>query len=382
MHSVNISDEVIELETKLIEHKSFFNSNPEIGFEEYKTSQYIARRLTQLGYEVKSEVAKTGIIAILRGESEHPCIMFRADMDAVAMKNGDKITAKHTCGHDAHMACLLTFAELLVKNRKKIKGTVKLVFQPGEEGYGGAKIMIEEGVLNYPEVDKCFALHMWSELPYLHTCIKDGPLMASGDEFEIEIYGKQGHAALPERCVDPVYIASTIVVALQSIVSRNIPPDETAVISVTSIIAANSYNVIGDKAVLKGTVRTYNNQIREYIAERMKKIAESIAEGLGGKATVQYRYKHSALINTKEEADVVRKIAEEVLALDYIITNYKTMCTEDFSHFLEKVSGAFVLIGCCKNKDITQHNENFYVEKDAILLATELLCRIAKVYLW
>lgn len=225
---MNIENDINNLLPKMKEDKEFFWNNPENEFEEVKTSNYIIKRLKEMGYEdIKTNIAKTGVVAELNGVEPGECILFRADMDAVMMDDNHRM--KHTCGHDAHMTILLGLAQILINNKNKIKGCVKLLFQPAEEGHGGAKPMIDEGVLENPRVDKVFALHVWSEIDEGKVGIREGAVMASTDPFDIRVIGKGGHAALPEKCVDPIYIASSIVTAIQGIVGRNVDPNETAV---------------------------------------------------------------------------------------------------------------------------------------------------------
>lgn len=200
------------LKNTMIADKEFLWNHPEKGFHEIETSKYIINRLEKLGYDVKANIATTGIVAKLKGKEERPCIMFRSDMDALEMDNTGRM--KHACGHDAHMTIMLALAELIIKNKEKIKGTIKLLFQPAEETSGGAKKMIEEGVLENPKVDCVFALHVWSELEKGTIGIKNGAVMASTNPFDITVYGKGGHGAIPEKCIDPIYISSSIVTNL------------------------------------------------------------------------------------------------------------------------------------------------------------------------
>jgi len=379
-----ISDEVSRLKSKLIEDKAFFNSHPELGFNEHITADYISSTLISLGFSVKKNVAGTGVVGLLGQDQDKnkQCILFRADMDAVLMNPEDPSSVKHTCGHDAHMAILLGLARILSKNISDLKGMVKLVFQPGEEGLGGAELMIKQGVLDYPHVDKVFALHVWSELLEGEIGIQDGAIMASGDEFTIEVIGKSGHAALPEKCVDAIAIASQIITALQFIVSRNINPLETVVISIGTIFGGCNYNTICEKVTIKGTCRTYNNQIRQYISERIKNTSISIARCYGGDAIIDYRHKHPAVVNSNEEALMVSQLSETIVGSRNVIKNYKTMCTEDFSHYLQYSQGALVFIGCQGERYFPQHNPNYYVDESALLIGLELFYQITKKYLY
>ena len=384
-----ISDEVYNLKESLLKDKIFFHSNPELGYKEIKTSSYISYRLKELGFEVQDNVAKTGVVGLLKGNINGPCILFRADMDAILTNSDDLTSVKHVCGHDSHMSILLGLASLISKNKALLRGTAKLVFQPCEEGWGeseamilgGAEAMIEEGVLETPIVNKAFALHVWSELPEGSIGVQGGAVMASGDEFEIEVYGKGGHAALPEKCVDPIYIASQIVLSLQSIISRNISAVDTAVLSVTCFNGGCNYNTICEKVSIKGTCRTYKDELRKFIASRLEKLVISITEGFGGKAIVKYGFKHPPVMNCESEANLITGISEGIVGKENVIKNYRTMCTEDFSHFLQKVPGALIFIGCQGEKYYPQHSLEFSVGEKPMLVGLELLYGIAKAYL-
>ncbi len=357
---MKIGDCVKELKEQMIKDKEFFWNHPEEEFKEYETSEYIIKRLKEMGYiDIKTHIAKTGIVACI-GNGNAPCILFRADMDAVVMDESHRM--KHTCGHDAHMTILLAFANLLMQNKDKINGTIKLLFQPAEEGIGGAKPMIDEGVLENPHVDKVFGLHVWSELPNCSVGIKQGPIMAATDPFEIIVKGKGGHAALPEKCIDSIYIASQIVLGINGIISNNIiNSSEKVVLGITSIHGGSSYNLIPDIVEMKGICRTYDNKLRDKLKTLVQEVSKNIAEAKGG--CVEFRYPSSlpAVVNSKEEAEMVQELAETIVGKENVITDYKTMCSEDFSHFLLNRRGAFIFIGCRGEHYYPQHNENFSV---------------------
>jgi amidohydrolase len=373
-------DECVEnLISEMVKDKEFFWNHPEEEFKEFETSEYIIKRLKQIGYtDIKTNIAKTGIVATI-GNGSSPCILFRADMDAVVMDENHRM--KHTCGHDAHMTMLLALATLLMQNKEKINGTAKLLFQPAEEGNGGAQPMIDEGVLENPHVDKVFGMHVWSELPECTVGIKEGCIMASTDPFDMVVTGRGGHGALPEKCIDPISIASAITTALQVVVGRNVASTESAVVGITSIHGGSSYNVIPDIVEMKGICRTYNNNLRDYIKTRIDEVATGIASSMGGKVEISYPGSRPAVENSKEEAQVIKELASDIVGKENVITNYRTMCSEDFSFFLQNRPGAFIFIGCQGEKYYAQHNENFTVSKDAIVLGTEMWYKLAKRYL-
>lgn len=352
---MNIQKEVKNLEEQMLKDKEYLWNNPEPGLKEIKTSTYIKNRLKEMGYtDIKDNIYETGIIATLKGGKEGKCVLFRSDIDAVIMGNGE---AKHTCGHDAHMTILLSLAKLLIDNKEKIKGTVKLLFEPDEEGKGGAIEMIKGGSLENPKVDKAFAIHVWSELKEGTISINDGAVMASTDPFIINVYGKGGHAAMPEKCVDTIYIANCIGKKLKEMAKIGVKSEEKIVLGITAIKAGETNNVIPDKAELKGICRTFNNKIRKEIKEKIKIEVEKLAKDLGGKAELKFIGNYPATVNSKEEAKEIQEIAKNIA--ENVDTKYQTMCSEDFSYFIEEVPGAMILVGCQKDKYYPQHNTNF-----------------------
>ena len=378
---MNISECIKNILPQMRRDKEYLWNNPEEEFKEIKTSEYIIKRLKEIGYiNIKTNIAKTGIIAELEGKIDGECILFRADMDAVEMDDNHRM--KHTCGHDAHMTILLSLAQLLMDNKDKIKGHVKLLFQPAEEGHGGAKPMIEAGALENSTVDKVFALHIWSEIEDGQIAIKEGPVMASTDPFDIIVIGKGGHGAIPEKCVDPIYIASQIVIAMQGIVGRNVNPNETAVVGITAINGGNTNNVIPDKVELKGICRTFNNDLRKELLKRIENTSINIAKSMYGDVKINHIMEYPAVINTKKEAEDIINISKKIVGEENIVTDYKTMCSEDFSFFLQEKPGAFILIGNKGENTAPQHNENYFVSEKSMILGAEVMYEIAKKYLF
>lgn len=378
---MNIDECINNLLPQMRKDKEFLWNHPEEEFKELKTSEYIIKRLKEMGYEnIKTNIAKTGVVAELQGKQYGECILFRADMDAVVMDENHR--TKHTCGHDAHMTILLSLAQLLINNKDKIKGHVKLLFQPAEEGKGGAKPMIEAGVLENPNVDKVFALHVWSEIDEGKIGIKEGAVMASTDPFNITVKGKGGHAAIPEKCVDPIYISSSIAIALQGIVGRNVDPNETAVVGITAINGGNTNNVIPDEVKLKGICRTYNNELRKELLKRIETVSKNIAESMEGSVKIDHILEYPAVVNTKNEVEGIIEISKKIVGENNIVTNYRTMCSEDFSFFLQERPGAFIFIGNRGENTAPQHNENYFVSEKSILIGAQVMYEIAKKYLF
>ena len=377
---MKIEEEILKLKEQILKDKEFFWNHPEIEFQELETSKYIISRLNEMGYEnIKTGIAKTGIMAELKGNMPGECILFRCDMDAVPI--GDKNNVKHTCGHDAHMAILLGLAQFLINNKNNIRGHVKLVFQPAEEGTGGAKPMIEEGILENPKVDRVFAIHVWSEIEDGKIGIKSGPIMASTDAFDVIITGKGGHGALPEKCINPIYVANDLITRIQE-VQNDISNNEKVVFGVTSVNAGSSNNVIPESLVLKGIRRTFNPEIRKFLKEELIRICDELSKKWNARLEIIKMSDLPPVINTKEDVDSIKEIAKNIVGDENIIEDYQTMCSEDFAFFLEERPGAFVFIGNKLEEYFPQHSEKYRVGENAIILGANIMCEIAKKYLF
>ena len=376
---MKIEEQVLKIKEQILNDKAFFWNHPEIEFKEFKTSEYIISRLREMGYKnIKTGIAKTGIMAELNGNMPGECVLFRSDMDAVQI--GEKGEAKHTCGHDAHMAILLGLAQILINNKNNIRGHVKIVFQPAEEGSGGAKPMIEEGILENPRVDRVFALHVWSEIEDGKVGVKSGPIMASTDAFDIKIIGKGGHGALPEKCINPIYVANDLISRIQEI-QNSIPENEKAVLGVTSINAGNSNNVIPETLILKGIRRTYNPEIRQFLKNELIKICNELNEKWNAKLEIFVASNLPPVINSEKETKEVLEIVKSIVGEENVITDYQTMCSEDFAFFLENRPGTFIFIGNRLDEYYPQHSENYRVGENAIILGSTIIYNIAKRYL-
>ena len=376
---MKIEEQVLKIKEQILNDKAFFWNHPEIEFKEFKTSEYIISRLREMGYKnIKTGIAKTGIMAELNGNMPGECVLFRSDMDAVQI--GEKGEAKHTCGHDANMAILLGLAQILINNKNNIRGHVKIVFQPAEEGTGGAKPMIEEGILENPRVDRVFALHVWSEIEDGKVGVKSGPIMASTDAFDIKIIGKGGHGALPEKCINPIYVANDLISRIQEI-QNSIPENEKAVLGVTSINAGNSNNVIPETLILKGICRTYNPEIRQFLKNELIRICNELNEKWNAKLEIFVASNLPPVINSEKETKEVLEIVKSIVGEENVITDYQTMCSEDFAFFLENRPGTFIFIGNRLDEYYPQHSENYRVGENAIILGSTIIYNIAKRYL-
>lgn len=375
---MNIEKIVSELKPQMLKDKEFFWNHPEKGTKEFETSAYIQKRLKEMGYKnINNNIYETGIIATLEGKEAGPCILFRTDMDAVVMDDTGR--TKHACGHDAHMSIMLALASILIRNQERLKGTVKLLFQPDEEGNAGASQMVANGALENPKVDKAFAIHVWSELKEDEIGIKEGTVMASSDPYDITVYGKGGHAAMPEKCVDTIYIANKIGIALKEMAKIDVPLDEKAIIGATAISGGKNNNVIPDIVHMKGICRTNSNKVRKESKEKLTKSVEEIAKKMGGRAEVKFLCEYPVVENDKEEAKLLQKLAENVV--ENVNTTYQTTASEDFSYYIEKVPGVMMHVGCRKDKFYPQHSEEFCVGENPMLIGTQMFYEIVKHYL-
>ena len=360
-----------------------FHAHPELGFHEIRTSGIVARELTSLGLDVQTGIGGTGVVALLEGKKPGKVVLARADMDALpiheetgAIYASTNAGVMHACGHDAHTAMLLTVAKLLTAQRAHLSGTVKFMFQPAEEGMGGAEKMIEAGVLEKPRVDVALALHVWNEKPIGWIGITSGPVMASAEIFKIKIHGKGGHGALPHLAVDPLLAAAQITSALQGIVARNISPLQTAVVSVCTIHGGDAFNVIPAEVEMTGTIRTFEASVRTLVLERFEKIVHSVAEGMGCQVDIQVDKLTLAAINHPDVTGRVQDIARKLFTNYEIETNFRTMGSEDFSYVQEKVPGCFVFIGSAnheKGLDAGHHHPKFDIDEAVLPLGAAFM---------
>ena len=328
-----------------------FHMHPELGFQETRTSQIVASTLQDLGMEVQQGIAQTGVVGILDGPKDGPTIMLRFDMDALPIQEDSKVDyasqnpgVMHACGHDGHTTMGLTLARIMAQHQDKIAGRLKFVFQPAEEGLGGAFAMIADGVLNDPKPDVAFAMHLWTPEKFGNVRVVEGPCMSSSSVFTLTVQGKGGHGAAPHLAVDPVLAAAHIVAALQSIVSRNVNPQDSVVVSIGQFTAGTTFNVIPDKAVLKGTVRSYNNDLHRMIYRRILEMATKMADAFSCTATMETIAIVQAVVNAPEPTKVVQKAVEQVIGAEKLVEK-RTMASEDMGFFLDEIPGCYFFIG-------------------------------------
>ncbi|MDX2160692.1 MAG: M20 family metallopeptidase [bacterium] len=376
---------------ELIDRRRDLHRHPETAFEEVRTAGIVAQTLSALGLEVRTGVGKTGVIGLLEGAHDGPTVLVRADMDALPIQEenafayASQVGGKmHACGHDAHTSIVLGVAKILAAQRDHLAGRVKFVFQPAEEIGRGALAMVDDGALTDPRPDVTLGLHVWNSLPFRTLGVATGPVMAGASTFTVQVTGKGGHAASPHAAVDPVVCASHIVTMLQSIVSRNVNPFDTAVISVTSVRAGEAYNVIPQTAEMRGTIRTFSLEVRDQVENRMRDIIDGCASAMDCAVSVEFTHLTKPVINdetvTLRAREVFLKV-DPTLALD---TSARTMGSEDVSEFMMDVPGLFFFVGAAdatQNTYYGHHHPRFSIDEAALPLGVALLSAAVADYL-
>ncbi len=357
---------------------------PEIGFEEFETAAFICKELNKLGISYEEKIAKTGIIGKVSSGTSNRSIAFRADMDALIIEEKNsfehcsKIKGKmHACGHDGHSATLLAFAKALVKNKDKFDGTVYLIFQPAEEGLGGAKAMLEENILNRYKIDKIFSIHNRPTEDFGKIFVKMGTMMASYDNYQITVLGKSTHSSMPQTGKNPIVAAAHIVTAIKSITSLDLNPSSKSVVTVASIKGGEALNIIPQSCQIAGSIRTYEENVRDDIEKRIKEIATHLAHGFGMEAEVIYNQGYPQTINSDIESAL--KSASEVVGEENVIQNFEpSFGAEDFSYFLNEIPGCYAWLGAKKEDEEikTLHNCNFDFNDDLIKVGASYFLNI------
>ena len=372
---------------QLVATRRDLHAHPELGFEERRTGTLVAERLKALGYSVRTGVGRTGVVG-LRDGATGSCVLVRADMDALPVDEANDVPYRskhpgkmHACGHDGHVAIGLEVARRL--HAAYLPGQVKFAFQPAEEVSDGAEAMIRDGVLDAPKVDAAFGIHLWNDLPAGTISVMPGPVMASVDQFEITVVGRGGHAAAPQQAIDPVLIAAHLVTALQSLVSRRRNPFEEGVVSVTQINAGHAFNVIPERAELRGTVRTFGGRFYDEAPHLVEATAHGIAGAFGASAQVRYRRLSKPLVNDARMAALMKGVAQEIVARERVIDGVRTMGGEDMSYFLASVPGAFAFVGSAPpdKKGAPHHSPAFDIDEESLVVGAELVTRTVVRYL-
>jgi amidohydrolase len=379
----NYFDEANELFDYTCTLRRDIHKHPEIGFNEFRTANIVAKELTKIGLEIKTGVGKTGVVGILEGYSTGPVVLLRFDMDALpiqeetiaeyaSINNG----VMHACGHDGHVAVGLTVARILNQHRNEIRGTIKMIFQPAEEGLGGAEHMIADGILSTPKPDIALALHVWNEKPVGWIGIVPGPVMAAADTFDIKITGKGGHGAVPNLCNDPILAASQVVNLLQGIVARNVSPLKSAVVTVASIRGGDAFNVIPAEVNLKGTIRTFEPEIRDTVIKRFHQIVKNVSVALECTSTISIKPITPTLVNHPEITKQVQQVATTLLSNFQLDFSTITMGSEDMAFIMQEIPGCYFFVGSAnkeKKLDASHHHPKFDFDEGILPTAVGLM---------
>jgi amidohydrolase len=362
------------------------HAHPELGFEEARTSDFVASQLNSFGVEVHRGVGKTGIVGVLRAGSTKRSIGLRADMDCLPIEEANRFAHRskhagrmHACGHDGHTTMLLGAAKYLAAT-KNFDGTVNFIFQPAEEGLGGAKAMVEDGLFRRFPCDAIFGMHNRPGMPLGKFAVRSGAMMAGGAFFDIDIEGRGAHGARPEAGVDSVLVASHVTAALQSIVARNVRPVDTAVLSVTQIHGGNAYNVIPQTVRLSGTVRAFSNEVMALIGRNLARVAEGVAAGFGAKASTDFRVIFPPTVNDAREADYAAGICAEIVGAESVKRDPSLiMASEDFAFMLNEVPGCYINIGNGDGEGACEvHNPNYDFNDQALPYGASFFARLVE----
>jgi len=356
---------------------------PETAYTEKKTSAYVANYLNNLKLEVKTGIARYGAVGLMKTGRPGPTVMIRADMDALPLKEITELAfasehegVMHACGHDAHMAMVLGAATVFNTLKDEISGNIKFLFQPAEEGPGGAKPMIEAGVMESPKVDYCIACHVWPDIPEGTIGVRPGPFMAAMDRFDIKIKGKGGHGAMPQLCIDALEVGTQVVNALQRIVSRQMDPLEPTVVTIGTFHAGTAFNIIPAEAEMSGTTRTFNPDIWNSWEARIAKLVRGVCDSMGCDFELKFSQGYPVTINDASMAEIVRGCAAKVVGEDRVVVPQKTMGGEDFAYYLQRSQGCYFALGVGREGAVPVHNPAFVFNEDVMLLGVETHCRI------
>lgn len=398
-HPVDLSrirSTIRALQPQLVEWRRYLHQRPELGFREQLTSEFIAQKLTEWGIDHQTGIAQTGIVALIHGTKSVPgdrpkVLAIRADMDALPIQELNDIPYKslheglmHACGHDGHVTIALGLASYLAHHREQFAGTVKIIFQPAEEGPGGALPMVEAGVLKNPDVDAIIGLHLWNNLPLGTVGVRSGALMAAVETFRCTILGKGGHGAIPQQTIDSIVVAAQVVNALQTIVARNIDPIESAVVTVGELHAGTANNVIADTARMGGTVRYFSPAYEGYFGQRIEQIIAGICQSHGASYDLDYWQLYPPVINDGTIAELVRSVAETVVETPAgVVPECQTMGGEDMSFFLQQVPGCYFFLGSANaRKDLAypHHHPRFNFDETALGMGVEIFARCVEKF--
>lgn len=381
-----------QLLEQLIEWRRDLHRHPELAFQEHRTAGKVAGVLAELGIEVQTGIGQTGVVGILEGAHPGPTVLLRFDMDALPIREETDLSfasqtagRMHACGHDAHTAIGLGVATLLAGRQSGLSGRVKLMFQPAEEIAAGARAMIADGVLKDPAPDAAFGLHVWSMSPVGQAVVKGGPLWASADKFDIEIVGRGTHGALPHQGIDAIVVAAHAVAQLQTVVSRSINPLEPAVLTIGEIAGGSAFNVVAERVALSGTLRTFDQTVREQVIQRMHALLSGVCTAFGASYSLQVTHHAPPLINDPVAAGVVRRVAVEMLGEAAVADGPMLTVAEDMAEILNRVPGCFLVLGAMPDRNgrpaEPHHSPRFDIDERVMPLGVAILAGVAEEYL-
>ncbi|HJQ27617.1 MAG TPA: amidohydrolase [Blastocatellia bacterium] len=390
---------------QLISDRRDLHAHPELGYNEQRTARLVAERLAAHGYEVTRQVGRTGVVGLIEGTKPASVadsvvaagvargLLYRADMDALPLLEENAVAYRsqndgvmHACGHDAHVAIALAVARRMAEERDSFRGPLKFAFQPAEEGGNGATAMIEDGVLNAPDVTAAIGLHVWNNFPVGTVGVYAGPMMAAVDEFALVIEGRGGHGAMPQQTVDAIVVAAQVVSALQTIVSRNVSPLDAAVVTVGKITGGSAFNVIAGAVEMRGTARTFSKETHARIPEMFERVVRGVCDSMGASYALDYKRQTPPLVNNAEVCELVADCAAEVVGREQVIRDesVRTMGGEDMSYFLERVPGCYFFLGTrneARGLVHPHHSPRFDIDESALAAGVEIMTRVIKRYL-
>jgi len=371
---------------ELIATRRDLHAHPELGFEEVRTAAIVAARLRQFGFEVHEKIGVTGVAGILRGTRPGKTIMLRADMDALPLPEESVHPyastvpgAMHACGHDGHVAMLLGAARVIAERREEVAGTLVLCFQPAEEGKGGAKAMVDEGMLERFGIERAYGLHLFSHLPTGILGFRSGPFYASSDSIEIRIEGRGGHGAAPHLSIDPILVAAEFVASVQKVVSRQIDPVEPAVVTIGAIHGGTTHNVIPSAVTMLGTVRAFDHGVRERMAERIERVLRGVCEASGATYTFDYQWRYPVTSNDAAQTEYLVDLATRTFGEARVVMLERHMGAEDFSFFAQRVPACYFVLGCSSGESTSfpHHHGKFDIDEAALATGVRAFVSLA-----
>ncbi len=375
-----------KLAAQVVQTRRDLHMHPELGFEEERTAGIAAERLRQLGFDVYAGIAKTGVVGVLHGTLPGRTIMLRADMDALPLheENGHAFRSRndgkmHACGHDGHVAILLGAAELIAARKEALAGTVCLLFQPAEEGQGGARFMVEEGVIERFGIERAYGLHLSSKYATGLLGFREGEFYASSDSIEIDVLGKGGHGAAPHDAIDPIYTAANFVTSVQQVVSRHVDPLEPAVVTIASIHGGTIHNVIPRSVRMLGTVRAFSDDVRNAMPERIERVLKACCDAMGAQYEFSYLWRYPVTVNDPAQTQYARALAESVVGAERVITADRLAGAEDFSFFAQRVPSCYYTLGAAVDPQnaAPHHSSTFDIDEAALPTGVAMMAALA-----